>query len=73
MMWRDEELANLRECKDLLRLNGEAETVRYLVTRGMEAMAGALQSRRFILKAEQQFTPQQMLPLFEKLGIKEDV
>jgi ABC-type uncharacterized transport system ATPase subunit len=39
MVWRDDELENLRECMALLRLNDEAAAVRYLVSRGMEAMS----------------------------------
>jgi hypothetical protein len=70
MMWRDNELENLRECQDLLRLNGEAETIRYLVSRGMEAMSGPLQTRRLFKKMEGMYSPTEMLPLFEKMGVK---
>lgn len=69
MAWKGDELANLRECQALLRLNDEASTVRYLVARGMEAMSPALGNRRLVAKMEAQYSPQEMLPLFEKMGI----
>ena len=68
MAWKGEELANLRECKELLRLNDEASAVRYLVARGMEALATQLAARRMFAKMETQYSPQEMLPLFEKMG-----
>jgi hypothetical protein len=67
MLWRGEQLENLREIMALLRLNEESDAIRFLVHRGMEAMANQLHTRRMILRMEQQFSPQQMLPLFEKL------
>lgn len=70
MAWKGDELTNLRECKELLRLNDEASAVRYLVSRGMEAMATQLAARRMFAKLESQYSPQEMLPLFEKLGGK---
>ena len=67
MAWRGDELANLRECQALLRLNDEAATVRYLVARGMEAMSASLGARRLALKMESQYSPQELLPFFEKV------
>ena len=68
MVWKGDELANLRECQALLRLNDEAATVRYLVSRGMEAMSSQLGIRRMMTKMEVQYSPQEMLPLIEKMG-----
>ena len=70
MVWRGDELENLRECMALLRLNDEAAAVRYLVSRGMEAMASQLATRRMILKMESQYAPQQVLPLLQEMGLK---
>ena len=70
MVWRGDELANLRECMALLRLNDEAATVRYLVGRGMEAMSSPLAARRLFNRMESQYSPQQLLPLIEQMGIK---
>ena len=70
MVWRGDELSNLRECMALLRLNDEAATVRYLVGRGMEAMATPLAARRMFSKLEAQYSPQQMLPILQEMGVK---
>lgn len=73
MAWKGQELANLQECAELLRLNDEATTIRYLVARGVEAMATQLHSRRMFARLEKQFSPQELLPFMQKLteGVKE--
>ena len=68
MAWKGDELTNLREVQALLRLNDEASAVRYLVARGMEVMSGALGTRRLQAKMEVQFSPQELLPFFEKMA-----
>jgi hypothetical protein len=70
MVWRDDELENLRECMALLRLNDEAAAVRYLVSRGMEAMSTQLATRRLMQRMEAQYSPQQVLPLLQEMGAK---
>jgi hypothetical protein len=70
MLWTGNELANLRECQQLLHLNDEAAAIRYLVARGMEALTGPLSLRRMFTKMEAQYAPQELLPLFEKMGVK---
>lgn len=67
MLWRGEQLENLREIMALLRLNEESDAIRYLVHRGMEALSEKLANERMRRRMEAQFSPQQMLPIFEKL------
>ena len=67
MSWTGEELFRLQEARDLLRLNDEAAAVRYLVTRGLEAMTGQLASARMLRKLETQYSPQEVLPLLAEM------
>lgn len=60
-----DELAKFVEAQELLGLNDAASTVRYLIQRGLESMSAQLASRRMIKRLESEFTPQQMLPIFE--------
>ena len=64
MQWRGAELAKLQEVRDLLSLNDEPTTIRYLVSRGMEAMNGQLLAARMAKRLEAQYSPQEVLPLF---------
>lgn len=68
MAWKGAELASIQEVRDLVSLNDEASTIRYLVTRGIEAMTPQLANRRMIRKLESQYTPQQMMPFIEQLA-----
>lgn len=67
-----EELAKFEEARELLGLNDGASTIRYLVQRGLESMSAQLASRRMIRRVEAEFTPQQMLPIFEALTKRAD-
>lgn len=67
MQWRDAELAKLQEVRDLLSLNDEATTIRYLVARGMEAMNAQLLAARMAKRLEAQYSPQEVLPLFSAI------
>lgn len=68
MAWKGAELATLQEVRDLVSLNDEAATIRYLVTRGIEAIGPQLANRRMVRKLESQYTPQQMLPFIEQMA-----
>lgn len=65
MSWSGNELERLQEARDLLHLNDEPSAIRYLVTRGMEALTPQLAAARLLRKMEVQYSPQEVLPLIE--------
>lgn len=72
LQFSGEELARFLEAKALLGLNDGAATIRYLVQRGLESMSAQLASKRMLKRIESEFTPQQMLPIFEAMTKRAD-
>lgn len=56
------QLQNMRELRDLLRVNTEGDAVRYLISRGMEASAVQLATMRTLNRLEKEYAPQELLP-----------
>jgi hypothetical protein len=55
----------VREVQDLLSLNAEVDACRYLMQRGIEALATQLGAKRLMKKAEGMWSPSEMLPLLK--------
>jgi len=68
MRFHGAELAQIREVCELLSLNAEVDGCRYLMQRGLEALSPQLGARRMQRKMEQNFSPQEMLPLWKQVA-----
>ena len=72
MQWMGDEYERIAEARELLGLNDFPSTVKFLVLRGLESMSAQLASKRMMRRIEAEFTPQQMLPLFEAMAKRAD-
>lgn len=62
-------LDTIRETQELLGLHDEPATVRYLMTRGMEAMSEKLRAKRLFDRMQAQFTPQEVFSFMQEKGL----
>ena len=70
MQWRGAELERLEEAQDLLGFNDFPSTARFLMQRGLESISSQIQAKKIFRRIETEFTPQQMLPLYESITRK---
>jgi uncharacterized protein YutE (UPF0331/DUF86 family) len=64
------ELVQVREVKEMLSLNSELDAARYIMQRGLEAMAATLSSRRSTTKMAAVMDPEKLFEqMFAKMGI----
>lgn len=61
-------LASIREVRDLVGAADEAAAARYLVSRGIEAMADKIRAKKLLDKVEAQYSPQEMLSFMQENG-----
>lgn len=65
-------LETIRETQELLGLHDEPATVRYLMTRGMEAMSEKLRAKRLFDRMQAQFSPQEVFGFMQEKGLLDD-
>lgn len=70
MQWRGAELKRLEEAQELCGFNDLPSTARFLMQRGLESISSQMQAKKIFRRIELEFTPQQMLPLFEAITRK---
>jgi hypothetical protein len=67
------ELAQVREVREMLSLNSELDAARYIMQRGLEAMAATLASRRSTAKMAASMDPEKLVAqMIEQMGITPD-
>ena len=62
-------LETVRETQELLGLQDETSTVRYLMIRGMEATSDKLRAKRLFDRMETQFSPQEVFGFMQERGL----
>ncbi len=65
-------LESVKETQDLLGLQDETATARYLVTRGMEAISEKLRAKRLFDRMEAQVSPQEVFGFMQDRGLLDE-
>lgn len=66
------ELEQVREVRDMLSLNSEADAARYLIQRGLEAITATLTSRRVQTNMAKMVNPEVIVKTMMGMGVFEE-